>query len=100
MKTKLHVSLDRVLQGNKYHVSRCRVSQGNKYHVSRCRVSSLRRHIQKTINTLQYSINSITGSREDECATDLSKKSDRCTDDEMDNNSSMEETDDIPIKHI
>jgi hypothetical protein len=46
MKTKLHVSLDRVLQGNKYHVSRCRVSQGNKYHVSRCRVSSLRRHIQ------------------------------------------------------
>ena len=24
-KTKLHVSLDRVLRGNKYHVSRCRV---------------------------------------------------------------------------
>jgi hypothetical protein len=31
-KTKLHVSLDRALRGNKYHVSRCRVPPWRRRH--------------------------------------------------------------------
>lgn len=46
-------------------------------------------------NRINSEEENLQDSREDECATDLRKKSDRCTDDEIDNNSSMEETDDI-----